>query len=325
MIELKKDCCEVFPVIVPENSSLKTINFFLVKHGHSLSLIDAGWNNEDCWNSLINTLKQNGHNVSDLTEIILTHHHPDHCGLVNRINSINPIPVYAHPDAFPRLKRDKGFLEMRAEFYARLYEEMGCGENGKHYAAYLKKAIKQNKHLALEADILPIQEPQLLGFDIIEMPGHAPDQIAFYDKKQNWLFAGDLLIEHISSNALIEPDRFGRRLATLTQHIHSLKKCLALNVGLILPGHGILIENANCIINKKLNRTKAKLEKLIRLIRSGLTTGSDIAVTFYRKTYYEQFSLVMSEIIGHLDYLETHGRIEKKLINGVWHYRVAGE
>ncbi len=322
MINLKKADFEVFPIIVPDKSSLRTVNFFLVRQEHSLSLIDAGLNNEECWMALLESLNRNGFTLSDLTEIILTHHHIDHIGLVNKITSKYPIPVYAHSDSIPRLKRDKNFLGMRVEFFAQLYKEMGCNENGDRHVAYLKKAIGQNKQSAIQADISGIVEEQLLNFNIIEVPGHAPDQIAFYDKRNSWLFAGDLLIEHISSNALVEPDLFGRKIPSLSQQIDSLKKCLALDVDLVLPGHGALIERPKLLISKRLERIEAKINRLIQLIESGISTGNDLALSYYKNTYYEQFSLVMSEIIGHLDYLEVQGRIKKNFTNGIWHYFV---
>lgn len=319
---IKKECCEVFPIFVPDRSSLKSINFYLVKQQKSLSLIDAGWNNEECWNALTDTLNRNGFQLQDLTEIILTHHHIDHIGLVNRITAVHPIPVYAHPDSIPRLKRDKDFLEMRIEFYEKLFREMGCHENGQDQIAYLRTALENNKHQAIQAEIIGITSPSLLNFDIMEVPGHSPDQIAFFDQKRNWLFAGDLLLEHISSNALVEPDSYGNRLPTLIQHMASLNKCLSHDLKLVFPGHGVLIEDPKPLIIARLERVEAKGERLIQLIKSGIKTASDLALTYYKKTYYEQFALVMSEVIGHLDYLEAGRRIEKELVNGIWHYSV---
>lgn len=322
MIELKKESCEVFPIIIPNQSSLKTVNFFLVKHGNSLSLIDAGWNNDESWNGLIGTLSANGFHLEDLTEIILTHHHIDHVGLVNTITSQHLIPVYAHPLAIPRLKRDENFLNMRVDFFSQLYMEMGCGETGERQMAYLHAALHKNKQNAIQTDIVPIRQHQLLNWQVIEVPGHAPDQEAFYDKKNRWLFAGDLLIEHISSNALIEPDPSGKRIPSLSQHAASLKKCLILDIELLFPGHGGLIENPKALIHKRLERIEVKANRIIQHIRAGAATGSDIALAYYKNTYYEQFSLVMSEIIGHLDFLEEQGRIQKELVKGTWHYSV---
>jgi glyoxylase-like metal-dependent hydrolase (beta-lactamase superfamily II) len=321
LIEASKKCCEVFPIIVPDRL-LKTVNFFLVKREKSLSLIDAGWNNEECWNALNHALRKNGFSLTDLTEIILTHHHIDHIGLVNRIVSKHPIPVYTSPVSIPRLKRDKDFLEMRIEFYKKLYQEMGCGETAEQRIDYLIKAVIDNKDNTIDADITAITAKSLFNFEIIEVPGHAPDQLAFLNHKEHEIFVGDLLLEHISSNALVEPDNLGKRLPTVSQQMESLRKCMELDIKLVYPGHGSLIKNPNDLIRKRLERVEIKGQRLIELIKSGVTTANDIAITWYKNVYYEQFGLVMSEIIGHLDYLEAQRKIEKKLINGVWHYKV---
>ncbi len=320
LLKLKKECCEVTPIIIPQNSSLKSYNFYLVKHGQSLFLIDAGVNNDECWNGLVTALNRNGYTLSNLTGIILTHHHRDHIGLVNRITSEYAIPVYAHPLSIPHLKRDPGFLEMRIDFFKKLYEEMDCTENGTRQIEFLKMSLAANQHQALETDITPINNEQLFHFSIIETPGHAQDQIGLYDKEKNWLFAGDLLLEHLSSNALVEPDWDGNRIQTIGQHLHSLQKALTLNAELVFPGHGILIKEPNAIIKKRMARIQAKSERIYQLIQARTCTGNSIALSLYKHVYEQQFSLVMSEIIGHLDYLEHQGKVTKKMIRGIRHY-----
>jgi glyoxylase-like metal-dependent hydrolase (beta-lactamase superfamily II) len=322
LLKLKKECCAVTPIIIPQKSSLKSYNFYLVKHGQSLSLIDAGVNSEECWNGLISALDSNGYSLNDLTEVILTHHHSDHIGLVNRITSEHTIPVYAHPLSIPHLKRDPGFLGMRIDFFKKLYQEMGCAENGTRQIDYLKKALIDNQHQALQADIIPINSDQLFHFSIIEIPGHAQDQIGLYVQEKNWLFAGDLLIEHLASNALVEPDWAGNRIHTLVQHLNSLNKCLTLNPDLVFSGHGVLIESPNSLIKKRIDRIEAKSKRIFQLIQAGTCTGNALALSLYKHVYEDQFSLVMSEIIGHLDYLEHQGRVKKEMIQGVWHYKV---
>ncbi|MEH7245995.1 MBL fold metallo-hydrolase, partial [Neobacillus niacini] len=122
---LKKNHMEVYPIIVPTTNKLKSINFFLVKQGDSLTLIDAGLNNDNCWNALQMTLKKYDYILSDITGILLTHNHIDHIGLVNRIVSTHSIPVYAHPYAKLVLKRDPHYMNMRVDFFKKLYQEMG--------------------------------------------------------------------------------------------------------------------------------------------------------------------------------------------------------
>lgn len=311
---------DIFPVQVPVPSSLKSVNFYLVKTGQSLILIDAGYNNGDCRKALHDTLKKYGFGIKDLTHIVLTHHHIDHVGLVNWITAEHPIPVYAHPLSFPRLKRDAAFLQMRMAFYQKLYEEMGCGDRGKKQVEHLKKAMKENESQKITADLVDIGERFGEYFEVLEVPGHAPDQIALYDRKQERLFAGDLLISHISSNALVEPDENGKRMPSLLIHMVSLRKCLSLPIDEVYSGHGTVIHQPKNLIQKRLDGMEKKAERFLTLIRNGKRTANEIAETYYQDVYDQQFSLVMSEVIGHLDYLERQGNIQKEKVHGVWHY-----
>ena len=315
-----KEDCEVFPIIVPVEYGLKTINFFLVRKEKRLLLIDAGIDDELCWGALNKTLNENGFSIRDITEIILTHHHFDHIGLVNRIVQEHPIPVYASPLSIKRLKRDSVFMKNRLAFYERFYQEMGCGELGKKQIQYLNKALEKNKHQALQCEISPITVSTFQHFSVLEIPGHAPDHLAFWDKERNWLFSGDLLLEHISSNALIEPDENGNRLQTLIQQRDSLLKCLKLQPEIVFSGHGQVISEPNRLIQLRLERIEDKAERFYQLILTGFSTASEIAETYYKKTYLAQFSLVMSEVVSHLDYLELQGKIKKKQVKGIWHY-----
>ncbi|WP_242486775.1 MBL fold metallo-hydrolase [Peribacillus sp. TH16] len=178
----KQNNMEVFPIIVPASNKLKSYNFFLVKHGNSLTLIDTGLNTDDCWNSLQKTLKNHDFTLTDITRILLTHHHLDHIGLVNRIVSTHSIPVYAHPYAILVLKRDKEYTKMRIEFFRKLYKEMGCGEIGDKQVVNLRNPIILGEDKKIHCEIQEITNNQLFGFDILEIPGHAPDQVSFSEK-----------------------------------------------------------------------------------------------------------------------------------------------
>ncbi len=311
---------EIFPIIVPIKMALQSFNFFLVKIENSLVLVDAGMNTEDCWQGLSNSLKTSRFTLEDITHIVLTHHHGDHVGLVNRIVEQHPIPVYAHHLSVPRLKRDPDHLERRIEFFTNLYEEMGCGEAGDKQVQHLKKAVKNNATEALHCDIHDLSELAFPTIEIIETPGHAIDQVAFYEKGQKWLLSGDLLIQHISSNALVEPDEQGNRMKTVVEHERSLQKIQAYDVEKAFPGHGEIITNPHELITKRIHGIERKAEKFHALLNAKALTASELAQLYYKETYNKQFSLVMSEVIGHLDYLEEKGKVTKDFSHGVWKY-----
>ncbi|MFC3039392.1 MBL fold metallo-hydrolase [Virgibacillus xinjiangensis] len=317
------EALKVYPVVVPSSFDLQSFNFYLVKTQGVLLLVDAGINSRKCWEELNRVLKENSMSLKEIDKIVLTHSHADHTGLVNRVLAEHKVPVYAHEDAEARVKRDANYLAERIKFFRHLYQEMGCGSRGEQQLKLLERRAVENASLAIVGDIYPLHEGDVLdGLEVVETPGHWPDHIILYHQQEGVLFGGDHLIEHISTNALIEPDLNGNKLPTLVQYEQSLKKCQKYEMDTVYAGHGEMIRNPRGLIEKRLNGIERKAERINNLIHNiGSCTADMIAREYYSKVYDREFPLVMSEIIGHLDRLETSGRIEKRKVNGEWMYQ----
>ncbi len=67
---------------------LSVTNCYLLEIGHKYLLIDTGY--EDDWGLFCKRLKEVGVGLSEISHITLTHHHDDHCGLLNRVLEENP-------------------------------------------------------------------------------------------------------------------------------------------------------------------------------------------------------------------------------------------
>ena len=100
---------------------------------------------------------------------------------------------------------------------------MGCGVFGEKQVIDLHNPIILKDDNRIDCEIQEISSDHLLGFTILDIPGHAPDLIAFYNQQNKWLFAGDLLIENMSSHAFIELDFNGNQIKSLVQLKHSLE------------------------------------------------------------------------------------------------------
>lgn len=321
MNPIDKNGCKVYPITVSTPYDVGDVNMYLIEENGKLTLIDAGIDTDECWDALMLTLSQNGYSLSHLSQIWITHNHQDHIGLINRITAMRDIPVYAHRESIPRLKRDPEFLSIRIRFFEQLYREMGCGAAGDQHILKLQDAVRRNEQFKIHAEITPLSDSEYLGnVQVIEVPGHAPDHIAFWDAQRQWLFAGDHLLKTISSNAFIEPDLKGNRKFTLVEYARSLNRCLSLDVETVFPGHGELIGDSKDLIEKRLTRIGQKAAKIRDMIQSGGSTAYELAQSYYPTKYISVFAPVMSEIIGLLDYLEVNDRIKKIQKNGVWHY-----
>lgn len=313
----------VYPITIHLNHEIRSMNFYLYEDEESLMLIDGGFDSDETWKEFNKVLKANNFKVGDIDKILLTHHHPDHIGMVNRVLKIKDVPVYAHSSAIPRLNLDEESQLKRLAFFEKLYAEMECGKNGENYIEEMKRLKNStvSKKFKVNAKIIPVADQDKIGtLTVIETPGHSPDHVVFYDKKSKILFGGDFLLSHISSNAIIEPDVNGNRLQTLMQYIKSFNKLLKLDVDIIYPGHYKPIYNGHELVESRLAGIVRKADEILEAIKLGYQTGNDLALYFYKDKYESEFELVLSEIIGHLDYLENKNKVNKVMKNRVWNY-----
>lgn len=312
----------IYTIEAPANAALKSINFFLVDHAEGVYLIDAGIDNDACWEAFMNVMQQHNFTVSDLKGVILTHHHPDHVGLVHRIKKLNQeLKVYAHPLAIPYITHDKEFLTQRISFFEKLYAEMdGMPEAAKQIEKF-NTSFVNNEAFRIDSDIELLQEGDtILNFKVLDVPGHAPDHILLYDPKRKWAIAGDLVIAHMSTNAIIEPDASGRLIPTVTQQLQSLRRCLSLDVNVLFVGHGKLVHTPKEVIEDKVARIEHKLERIMNLISEGYDTAGSIARLYYKDMFEKQFFWVMSEVIGLLAHLEHTLCVVSSNTDGIYHY-----
>src|SRR5699024_11704015 len=109
-------------IIIPTKNSLRSVDVYIVQGENGITLIDAGYNNANSFSVLEQTLHEQKKTIADIDQILLTHHHIDHVGLVDQIVQQTKAPVYAHEKTIPRLKRYEIFLKERSNFFEKLYE-----------------------------------------------------------------------------------------------------------------------------------------------------------------------------------------------------------
>lgn len=283
-------------------------------------LIDAGWNKETYWEYLKATLKNNGLEIKDLTAILLTHHHIDHIGLVDYIATKYNIPVYVHPYALPRLTGDPEFLYRSFLFFKDILSKLNTGNVGfEQIKARYNRQITEQK-TALDWDLRPLQTESLFGFQVVPIPGHSPSQVGFYLPEEEIIFVGDLLIDHLRSNAFIEPALDGSRIKALTEHLESLERIIALNPKIALSGHGKVIDDPRKLAKRRIDAVEAKAQSIVTMIREGVSTGSEIVKQRHPDKYEKILLTLMSDMLTFLDYLEDRGDIKKEEVNGIWHW-----
>ncbi|WP_110207666.1 MBL fold metallo-hydrolase [Nocardioides daejeonensis] len=203
-------------------SPLRSVFVYAVETSAGLVLIDAAYDHPTCWESLVDSLAQTGYKVSDVIAVLLTHNHPDHVGLADRIRRASGAEVVIHADDdFARQHASRGrFLEQLRTVLdqtgapADVIEEM--------FVAATKVAVH---HEDLVADrLLTEPEVDLVFGDVtiraIHAPGHTYGHTV-YLHSGGTIFTGDTLMPEGPTQLALAPladdDPTGQLLATVAR------------------------------------------------------------------------------------------------------------
>lgn len=298
------------------------VNVYLVR-GDKLTLVDTGMAHEETWKEFQDALHQRDLTVKDIQQVVLTHHHIDHIGLLHRILEENPVPVYGHPNNRPWLRQDPEFKEWQKEFYQIFYTKMGIPEG-------LEMGDARNRMMSIPPTDLTHEVgegdtiPGLPDWKVIETKGHAQSHISLLREKDGVLLAGDHLIKHISSNALLEPplQPGEERVKSLLQYRETLKRCADMQLKLALSGHGEPIDQVGALVGHRLYRMEDRASRIKVMVKRQAKTCFQIVQEIFPGSWEEELMLAVSEVLGHLDLLEERGQIQAREENGVLLYKM---
>ncbi|PLR86048.1 MBL fold metallo-hydrolase [Bacillus canaveralius] len=297
------------------------VNIFLIK-GERLTLIDVGPKTEAAWESFKSQLKELKLTPRDIEQVILTHHHPDHVGLLDFFPP--SLEVYGHPLNERWLNRTDTFFEEHKEFFHRLFVEFAIPERFFPYIEAMKKTLKFSCNRSLTGTITEGDTPPGLDdWKVLNTPGHAQSHIALWRETDGVAIGGDLLLATISPNPLLEPPLPGEteRPAPQLQYNASIKKLLNYPIQCMYAGHGPEIRNVAELVEKRL----AKQHERAMLVKSWLEaaplTVFEICQRLFPAVYERELTLTISETVAQLDYLRSLGEIDMMKDNKAYLYK----
>ncbi|MDF2986751.1 MAG: hypothetical protein K0R50_2261 [Eubacterium sp.] len=223
---------------------LSVTNCYLIKCHQKYILVDTGY--EYDWALFCKRLKEAKVSLSQISHIILTHHHDDHCGLITKILEINSsihIVMSKHAgDLLIKGENDRahggGLINKRIEYLIRLKQL--------YLSLVLKKSVKKEGNLKFppykvrEIDRIISGETKLedVGIDIkgriIETPGHTIDSISIIFDDGDCI-AGDAAANFLQFAGTKYCVIF---ITDIQEYYLSWKKLLSQNARRIFPAHG---------------------------------------------------------------------------------------
>lgn len=302
---------DIHKIVIPIPFEIGNVNAYLVK-GEALSIFDVGPKTEEAYEALKRGIRKAGYEMSDIEQVVLTHHHPDHAGLVDAFPSAT---ILGHEYVDLWLRKESQFIEYRKEFYRYYLKLLAVPEN------YIEKFIDNRSEMAYfgtnplshflqDGDEVPGHP----GMKAIFTPGHAQSHYIFHNIKTNTVIGGDLLMENVAPNPLIEPPvtlTFDRPKSFL-QYRNSLVLLNNLQVNKVYAGHGNDITNVNELISSRLEKDLLKAQYVYEILIEPKTV-LEVTKQLYSSFYKTQLGLTLSKTIGYIDQLEEEGLIKSEL------------
>lgn len=190
-----------------------------------LVIVDPGTPHADAQRTLIQWLSALCQQGATLSEIWLTHAHPDHTGAVACLQQHFEIPVAAHQDTADFLHQGKDIV--------------------------VGRTLQDNQTIHLEDDVC---------WQALWTPGHAPGHLSFYDPVHQHLLSGDHVLGFGTS--LVPPAPFG----SMHAYMQSLDKILKLPLGLLFPGHGPVVAQAQDRVRRVQTHRLAREQQILAVL-----------------------------------------------------------
>jgi glyoxylase-like metal-dependent hydrolase (beta-lactamase superfamily II) len=310
-------------VPIPDNP-LGHTNVYLVKSKEGCLLIDTGWNVDTAWEALVRQLDGAEVSLSDLRYIVITHAHPDHYGLVNRLQHLTPARLVIH-------EIELASVIARTEQFPDLLDAMGRWLliNGVPEAVIAER-LRAYRTLRTPALTMPTfvvrgGEHLKLGdwdIEILWTPGHSDGHICLYERSRRILFAGDHILPLITPNVSLYSKEVGNPLAA---YLWALEQVEGLPVDTVFPAHGEVFSGLRERAGDIRRHHDSRVQATLRAVGDGAKTAWEIALEIPwmdDERGWEKLSLIhkcmaVTETLAHLELLRSEGSLGRATQNGV--------
>jgi glyoxylase-like metal-dependent hydrolase (beta-lactamase superfamily II) len=315
------------PLPVP---TLSHINAYLVRGDNSHLLIDTGWSTEEAFDSLKKQLAEIGTSGQDISQIVVTHVHPDHYGLAGRLKRLYNAKLAIH-------YLEKDFIESRYVNTDELLQQMAqwLQANG---VPLDKLTELQTASLPMIKFVTPVLPDVTLhggetitsgdfSFNVLPTPGHAPGHICLYEPDRKILFSGDHILPTITPHVGLHPQSTFNPLGDYLNSLNSLKE---LDVDLVLPGHEHPFTEFKERINGIIRHHQLRNSEILRAINSEAKTAFQLTtqitwmhdvdgVGWYKLDTWDKRMAIL-ETLAHLEAMRANGVLDRFTRDDIIYY-----
>jgi glyoxylase-like metal-dependent hydrolase (beta-lactamase superfamily II) len=301
-------------LVVPlPGHSVGQVNVYALAAPEGVLLIDTGWQHPVAWAALDDLLHQAGLAVTDVTRLLSTHAHPDHCGMAGTFRQEQGTTVGMHAADAACFRQRYGDPEGFGQLTDRWLESAGVPAAEADAGAL--HVFRANLVNPVEPDT-ELHDGQRLvhgrwQLDVLHTPGHTAGHVCLHDRATGTLFTGDHVLSRINTSPayrpLSEADPVGGYLA-------SFPRLRGLAAGRILPGHGRPFTDLAARLDVLELHHAGRLAVTLQLVRARPGTVWEVTSAVPRSSPWGSLTRAarisaMAETYGHLVHLAARGLV----------------
>jgi glyoxylase-like metal-dependent hydrolase (beta-lactamase superfamily II) len=317
---------------LPTPFAIGTVNAYLLE-GEPLTLVDPGPRWAETRTALSAALAARGRRVEELELVVLTHQHHDHVGLAGELRERAGVRIAAIAPLARYLADFDAAMDADDAYAVATMRRHGVAPDIAASLAELSRAFRRFSGSAAVERVLAPGDRVVLGgraFTVHLRPGHSPTDTVLHEPASGLLLGGDHLLERVSSNPIahapigvadpVAEAASPGRPRPLLAYLDSLAETAAMEIELILPGHGEPFDRHREAIERR-RRMHARRARMILRHVGAPRTAADVARELWRRLPVSQAYLALSETLAHLDLLERDGRVVATETGGVVRWR----
>jgi glyoxylase-like metal-dependent hydrolase (beta-lactamase superfamily II) len=304
----------VFWLRMPLPFSLNHINLWLLEDDLGWTIVDSGIHSSQCKDLWLQIFDHHLNN-KPVTQLIVTHLHPDHVGLAGWICEKWNLDLKMSRTDYMACRvlmseSEKPAPEAAIKFYLR------AGLDNDQLTKYKEKFGSYAKAIyPLPESFVRVQDGDTLEmggqtWQVIVGKGHAPEHLCLYCPFLNVLISGDQILPSISSNVSVWPrEPASNPLKEWLDSCTMLKQRLPNDV-LVLPSHGQVFYGAHQRLQRLIDGHEKSLTKLLLACHTPKRNVDLFSQLFRRPITDSVLSLAVGETQAHLNYLVSHNKIQ---------------
>ncbi|GAB3398303.1 MBL fold metallo-hydrolase [Humibacter soli] len=233
-VENVRDDLIVVPQAMPHSYLPYSLSYLLIDSESRVHVIDPGWDTDDNWQRLVETLAVRGLSPEGIASITVTHFHQDHVGLAERMRAASGAQIVAHRaerSSVPA-RAGRGAIEARAR-----WDEWGVPEDRRDELEPVVTERPAAPAPSVDRKVDDGDRLDVAGFDlrVVWTPGHTNGHICVVDAGRGVVFTGDHVLPTVFSGLGLGGSTPTNPVADYVASLGAIEKYDDYEV---LPGHG---------------------------------------------------------------------------------------